>query len=77
MTCSSTHSCILSGPISGTYQLTGGTGLFAGASGSGTFRTQNHLFFGRDAQGACLGPASGPPVFFTQVARQTGQLTVS
>ncbi|MDQ3898272.1 MAG: hypothetical protein M3326_13680 [Actinomycetota bacterium] len=71
------RSCVVSGPIFGTYQVTGGTGQFLGASGSGTFQGQVFALFGRDAQGECVDPASGqPPVFLVQVIRNPGTLTL-
>ena len=71
------QSCLLSGPIFGTYQVTGGTGQFLGASGGGTFQGQVFALFGRDAQGQCLDPASGQaPIFVVQVIRNPGTITL-
>ncbi len=71
------RSCVLSGPIFGTYQVTGGTGQFVGASGSGTFRGQVFVRFGRNAQGQCVGPASGqPPISAVQVIRSPGTIVL-
>ncbi len=55
------RSCVLSGPIFGTYQVTGGTGELEGASGTGTFEGYVVNVFARDSEGKCLGPASGQP----------------
>ncbi len=71
------QSCVLSGPFFGTYQVTGGTGQFSGASGSGTFQGQLFAVFGRDAQGRCVDPASGQaPIFVVQVIRNPGTITL-
>ena len=71
------QSCVLSGPIFGTYDVIGGTGQFVGASGSGTFQGQVFALFGRDAQGQCIDPASGQaPIFVVQVVRNPGTITL-
>ena len=71
------QTCLLSGPIFGTYQITGGTGQFVGATGSGTFQGQVFLLFGRDAQGQCISPDSGQaPIVFVQVIRNPGTISV-
>ena len=69
--------CLLSGPIFGTYAITGGTGQLAGASGGGTFAGHVVALFGRGSQGECLGPESGhAPVFVLQVIRNPGTITL-
>ncbi len=71
------QSCLLSGPIFGTYQVAGGTGQFLEASGGGTFQGQVFALFGRDGQGQCLDPASGQaPIFVVQVIRNPGTITL-
>ena len=71
------RSCVLSGPIFGVYQITGGTGHLAGASGSGTFEGHVVMVFDRDAEGECLGPASGqPPRQGIQVVRNPGTISL-
>ncbi len=70
------RTCVLSGPIFGTYQVTGGTSRFVGASGSGTFQGQVFALFGRNAQGQCVDPASGQaPIFVAQVIRNPGTIS--
>jgi len=54
---------------SGTYQITGGTGRYAGISGYGTYQLSLEFIFAR-SQGQC---ASGrPPVAQQQLLRLTG-----
>ncbi len=71
------QTCLLSGPIFGTYQVTGGSGEFVGASGSGTFQGLVFALFGRNAQGQCIDPASGQaPIFAIQVIRNPGTINL-
>ncbi len=70
------QTCVLSGPIFGTYEITGGSGQLGGASGSGTFEGQVFAVFGRDVQGQCVNPESGPPIFGVQVIRNPGTITL-
>lgn len=71
------RSCVLSGAIFGVYQVTGGTGQLTGASGSGTFEGRVVMVFDRDAEGECLGPASGqPPRQAIQVVRNPGTISL-
>ena len=69
--------CVLSGPIFGTYQVTGGTGQFEGASGNGQFEGTVFALFPRGSQGECVGPASGElPIFVVQTIDNPGTLTL-
>jgi hypothetical protein len=70
------QTCVLSGPIFGTYAITGGTAQLAGASGSGTFEGHVFALFGRDAQGRCSSPESEPPIFGVQVIRNPGTISL-
>lgn len=45
----------------GTWRITGGTGQYAGARGSGEFTDHAELTGARDENGKCLGPGSGRP----------------
>ena len=69
------RTCILSGPFFGTYEVTGGTGEFSGATGGGVFRGRLLLLFGR-SQGACVDPASNPPIHVVQIIENPGTLTL-
>ncbi len=71
------QSCVLAGQIFGIYEVTGGTGQLAGASGSGTFEGHVVNVFDRGADGECLGPASGqPPRQGIQVVRNAGSINL-
>ena len=70
-------SCVFSGGIAGRYDVTGGTGQLAGASGSGGFVGHVVLVFDRDPGGQCLGPETGqPPRRGTQIVRNSGIITL-
>jgi hypothetical protein len=43
--------CIFTGILTGTWQITGGTGAFAGATGGGTFSGPNSHYLTRSADG--------------------------
>ena len=66
------QACLISGPIFGTYQITGGTGQFTGASGGGTFQGTDYVLLARDAQGRC----SGPPLAVYQVIENHGTINL-
>ena len=71
------RSCVLSGGIAGRYDVTGGTGQLAGASGSGTFEGHVVLVFDRGPGGQCLGPETGqPPRRGIQIVRNPGIISL-
>ncbi|MDQ4098164.1 MAG: hypothetical protein M3144_09890 [Actinomycetota bacterium] len=66
------QTCVIAGPIFGTYQVTGGTGQFSGASGGGTFEGTTYILLQRDSQGRCF----GPPAAVYQVIRNPGTISL-
>ncbi len=52
---SNTAACIFTSNLTGTWQITSGTGRFAGATGGGTFSGPNTTVLARTAEG-CDGP---------------------
>ncbi len=62
-------SCLRTITLSGRWEVTGGTGLFSGASGSGTFSGPNRILLTRTPQGCAT-----PPVFLVQLFQFTGHL---
>ncbi len=57
------QTCLRTITLNGTWQITSGTGRFAGASGGGTFSGTNRILLTRTGEGACV----PPPVFLAQV----------
>ena len=55
--------------------VTGGTGVFAGATGTGTATRQRTVVAGRDATGACL-PPTAPPIFALSIIESNMTLTL-
>lgn len=51
----------------GTWKITGGTGRFKSAAGSGTFTSRGILLGARDAKGRCLGERAQPTVNYVIV----------
>ena len=45
------HTCMESNDLKGTWRITGATGRYAGATGSGTFTGPNNLYYRRTASG--------------------------
>lgn len=45
------HTCMQSSYLNGTWRITGATGRYAGATGSGTFSGPNSVYFRRTASG--------------------------
>jgi hypothetical protein len=71
------RSCIGTFTSKGPYKITGGTGAFTGAKGSGTFQVQGHVVGPRQADGTCAPPESGQqPVSFTGSVRANGTTTL-
>ena len=58
-----------------TTVVTGGTGVFAGATGTGTATVQRTIVAGRDADGACL-PSTAPPILALGIIESTMTLTL-
>jgi hypothetical protein len=63
--------CVARVPQSGTFQITGGTGDFAGASGGGTFTGQAYVVFARGPEGCDF---AQPPLVDVLVLRLAGSL---
>lgn len=59
------------------FEVTGGTGPYQEATGTGTFAGRGTFIFPRDARGGCLGPDAGvAPTLAVSVLSGTGQVTV-
>ena len=57
------QTCVVLIRTSGTFQVTGGTGRFSGATGSGTFAGRAFVLLARGPQGEC-NPEDEPQFFF-------------
>lgn len=69
------RACLLSLETSGTIAIPGGTGAFAGASGSGHSIGQAVVRFSRDPRGACQ--LEKKPDFFIGIVEITADVTVT
>ena len=69
------QTCLVLIRTSGTFEVTGGTGRFAGASGAGTFAGRAVVLLARGPQGECQPEAE--PRFFFAVADNTGNVTLA
>lgn len=59
------------------FEITGGTGRYRGATGSGRFTGHGMVILQRDADGSCLSPESGAePVVSVSVLKGTGDVTL-
>lgn len=67
------RTCIGRGDVVGPFVITGGTGAYEGASGSGTALISLIFVFGRNPDGSCV---QGPPSRTYGVARAAGSMTV-
>jgi hypothetical protein len=67
------RSCIGRGDVVGPFVITGGTGAYTGASGSGTAFITLYFVFDRNPDGSCV---QGPPARSYGVARAPGHLTL-
>ena len=67
--------CVARIYIFDTTEVTGGTGAYAGATGTGTANAKLTVIRGRDAEGNCL-PATAPPIFEMSQVRAPGTLTI-
>lgn len=56
------RTCLFTISESGTYKIGGGTGKYAGISGSGTYVASVLAVFARNSKGKCLSNAA-PPTF--------------
>lgn len=65
--------CLLTINFHGTYKLVGGTGKYAGITGSGTYKL-NILSIGAKSGGTCS--KTQPPVAFHQVINASGTATL-
>ena len=63
--------CIVIDTATGTFQVTGGSGAYQGASGSGSFSETDIVVLQRTAEGC------GAPIHFTAIVHNTGQLSVT
>lgn len=60
----------------GTFTITGGTGTYRHAAGSGSFTDQGVLLGARDRKGNCLGRKAQPAVIYVDVVL-TGNTTIN
>ena len=67
--------CVTRVTIVDTTVVTGGTGAFADATGSGVATANLTSIRGRNADGSCL-PATSPPIFEMSFVRAPGTLTL-
>jgi hypothetical protein len=67
--------CVAKISIFDTTLVTGGTGAYAGATGSGTANATLTVIRGRNADGSCL-PETSPPIFEMSQVRAPGTLTL-
>lgn len=67
--------CVARVRIFDTTEITGGTGAYAGATGSGVANAVLTIIRGRNADGSCL-DATAPPTFEMSQVKATGTLTV-
>jgi len=67
--------CIARITIFDTTEITGGTGAYAGASGSGVATARRTVIRGRNADGSCL-PATAPPIFELSQVQAPGTINV-
>jgi len=67
------RSCMATFDVSGTFEVNGGTGAFAGARGTGTLSGAGRLILQRGPQG-CLDDE--PPALLVIIFRLTGTLTL-
>ena len=68
-------SCLSRITIFDTTEITGGTGAYAGATGSGVATAHLTTIRGRDADGNCL-PPTAPPIFEMSQVVAPGTMTV-
>jgi hypothetical protein len=68
------RTCLVLIRTSGTFEVTGGTGPFAGASGGGTFAGRAFVLLARAPQGECQPEAE--PQFFFGFVENTGNVTL-
>ena len=67
--------CVARISIFDTTQVTGGTGAYTGATGSGTANALLTVIRGRNADGSCL-PETAPPIFEMSYVRAPGTLSI-
>jgi hypothetical protein len=71
---SNPRTCLVRVGLSGTFQVTGGTERFSGASGSGTYTGRAFVLLARGADGEC--DPEGQPQFSFGVVNLTGNVSV-
>jgi hypothetical protein len=69
------ESCTAKAFGAGTFRITGGTGAYRGARGSGTFSNHGVAVGARDKSGACLADKAPPVVNYVTV-RLTGKAAI-
>ena len=67
--------CLARISIFDTTEITGGTGAYAGVSGSGVATVRITVLRGRNADGSCL-PATAPPIFELTQVQAPGTISV-
>ena len=69
--------CIAKPSESGTFTITGGSGLYSGVTGGGTYSGHGIIVGRRGPQGQCFGPGSGvPPAQNVFIARMSGTASI-
>lgn len=67
--------CLATGRGGASWRVVGGTGAYAGATGSGRYVNHGTLLGSRDSGGACLG-TTAPPVYVIVTADFTGRVVL-
>ncbi len=68
--------CVARVKIFDTTEITGGTGAYAGATGSGVANAELTIIRGRNADGSCM-DATAAPIFEMSRVKATGTLSVT
>ena len=71
------QSCSSTSYLTGTWQITGGTGRYTGASGGGTISGPNSAYFARDAEGCTSTPYLVATYFLYQGTVALAQATAA
>ncbi len=69
--------CIAKPTESGTFTITGHSGIYSGVTGGGTYSGHGITVGSRGTQGQCFGPGSGiPPALSVFIARMAGTVSI-
>ncbi len=66
------RTCHVTITLDGTWEITSGTGTFAGATGGGTFSGTNRILIDKTPDGC-----APPPIALVQVFKLSGELNVA